>query len=59
MATFHSSDGLELYYEDTGDGLPILCLPGLTRAGSLHLLDLGTLRDLPGWAGRPEEGDAQ
>lgn len=28
---------------------------GLTRAGSLHLLDLGTLRDLPGWAGRPEE----
>ena len=31
------------------------CLPGLTRAGSLHLLDLGTLRDLPGWAGRPEE----
>ena len=31
MATFTTSDGLTLYYEDTGDGLPILCLPGLTR----------------------------
>ncbi|NNE51109.1 MAG: alpha/beta hydrolase [Sulfitobacter sp.] len=31
MATFQSSDGLNLYYEDEGEGLPILCLPGLTR----------------------------
>lgn len=31
MATFTTSDGLTLYYEDEGDGLPILCLPGLTR----------------------------
>ena len=31
MATFTTSDGLSLYYEDTGEGLPILCLPGLTR----------------------------
>ena len=31
MATFQSSDGLNIYYEDTGEGLPILCLPGLTR----------------------------
>ncbi len=31
MATFTTSDGLDLYYEDEGDGLPILCLPGLTR----------------------------
>lgn len=31
MATFTTSDGLNLYYEDTGEGLPILCLPGLTR----------------------------
>lgn len=31
MATFATSDGLNLYYEDEGDGLPVLCLPGLTR----------------------------
>ncbi|MDF1727524.1 MAG: alpha/beta hydrolase [Sulfitobacter sp.] len=31
MATYTSSDGLDLYYEDEGEGLPILCLPGLTR----------------------------
>ncbi|MFK7743831.1 MAG: alpha/beta fold hydrolase [Roseobacter sp.] len=31
MATFKTSDNLTLYYEDEGDGTPILCLPGLTR----------------------------
>ncbi|MBD3664231.1 alpha/beta fold hydrolase [Sulfitobacter aestuariivivens] len=31
MAHFTSSDGLELYFTDEGTGLPILCLPGLTR----------------------------
>ena len=31
MSTFTTSDGLTLYYEDTGSGLPILCLAGLTR----------------------------
>ena len=31
MSTFATSDGLSLYYEDEGDGLPILCLAGLTR----------------------------
>lgn len=31
MATFTTSDGLTLYYEEQGDGLPILCLAGLTR----------------------------
>ena len=31
MANFTTSDGLNLYYEDHGDGLPILCLAGLTR----------------------------
>ncbi len=31
MSTFTTSDGLSLYYEDEGDGLPILCLAGLTR----------------------------
>ena len=31
MSTFTTSDGLNLHYEDEGDGLPILCLAGLTR----------------------------
>jgi pimeloyl-ACP methyl ester carboxylesterase len=31
MPNFTTSDGLSLYYEDIGSGLPILCLPGLTR----------------------------
>ncbi|KIN61919.1 Hydrolase or acyltransferase [Sulfitobacter noctilucicola] len=31
MANFTTSDGLNLYYTDEGDGLPILCLAGLTR----------------------------
>ena len=31
MAHFTSSDGLSIYYEDQGQGLPILCLAGLTR----------------------------
>lgn len=31
MPRFTTSDGLSLYYEDSGEGLPILCLSGLTR----------------------------
>lgn len=31
MPHFTTSDGLNLYYTDEGDGLPILCLAGLTR----------------------------
>ena len=31
MAQFQTSDGLSLYFEDEGEGLPILCLAGLTR----------------------------
>ncbi|WP_299151069.1 alpha/beta hydrolase [uncultured Tateyamaria sp.] len=31
MATFTTSDGLSLFYTDEGAGLPLLCLPGLTR----------------------------
>ncbi|WP_299656135.1 alpha/beta fold hydrolase [uncultured Tateyamaria sp.] len=31
MSTFETSDGLSLYFEDEGQGLPLLCLPGLTR----------------------------
>jgi pimeloyl-ACP methyl ester carboxylesterase len=31
MPKFRTSDGLLLNYSDDGEGLPILCLPGLTR----------------------------
>ena len=31
MPRFLASDGTGLYYSDTGDGLPLLCLAGLTR----------------------------
>jgi pimeloyl-ACP methyl ester carboxylesterase len=31
MARFETSDGLSLHFEDTGNGTPLLCLPGLTR----------------------------
>lgn len=31
MAQFTTSDGLNIHYEDQGEGLPILCLAGLTR----------------------------
>ncbi|MAC79743.1 MAG: alpha/beta hydrolase [Rhodobacteraceae bacterium] len=31
MATFRTSDGLTLYYEQTGSGPALLCLAGLTR----------------------------
>ena len=34
MATFETSDGLRLHYTDAGDGLPLLCLAGLTRTGA-------------------------
>lgn len=32
MGTFQTSDGLDLHYTDEGTGLPLLCLPGLTRS---------------------------
>lgn len=31
MANFKTSDGITLFYTDEGEGLPILCLAGLTR----------------------------
>jgi pimeloyl-ACP methyl ester carboxylesterase len=33
MPRFTTSDGLSLYYTDQGEGLPLLCLAGLTRDG--------------------------
>jgi pimeloyl-ACP methyl ester carboxylesterase len=34
MGKFTTSDGLSLHYTDEGEGLPILCLAGLTRTGA-------------------------
>lgn len=34
MAKFTTSDGLALHYTDEGQGLPIICLAGLTRTGA-------------------------
>lgn len=34
MRRFTTSDGLGLAYSDEGEGLPLLCLPGLTRNAS-------------------------
>ena len=50
MATFRTSDGLSLYYSVEGNGLPILCLPGLTRTTrdfdyvSPHLSDVRLIK---------------
>ncbi|PJE29123.1 Pimeloyl-ACP methyl ester carboxylesterase [Pseudooceanicola antarcticus] len=33
MPHFTAADGASLYYEDAGEGLPLLCLSGLTRNG--------------------------
>ncbi len=33
MPFFKTRDGLSLHYTDTGTGLPLICLPGLTRCG--------------------------
>ena len=33
MAVFETSDGITLHYTDEGQGLPVLCLAGLTRDG--------------------------
>ncbi|MBQ4827411.1 alpha/beta hydrolase [Leisingera sp. HS039] len=33
MPFFETSDGLQLHYSDAGEGVPLLCLAGLTRDG--------------------------
>jgi pimeloyl-ACP methyl ester carboxylesterase len=33
MPRFTTFDGISLHYDDAGTGLPVLCLPGLTRNG--------------------------
>jgi pimeloyl-ACP methyl ester carboxylesterase len=50
MPRFTTNDGLSLYYTDEGDGLPLLCLAGLTRDGrdfefvAPHLEDVRLIR---------------
>ncbi len=34
MKSFTASDGIRIAYRDEGDGLPVLCLSGLTRNGT-------------------------
>lgn len=33
MPLYPGPDGLALHFDETGEGLPVLCLPGLTRTG--------------------------
>lgn len=63
MPRFASFDGTMLHYDDAGDGLPILCLPGLTRNGTdfdyvaPYLRDVRLIRlDLRG-RGRSDRAD--
>lgn len=63
MPRFASFDGTVLHYDDAGDGLPILCLPGLTRNGTdfdyvaPHLEEVRLIRlDLRG-RGRSDRAD--
>ena len=50
MPDFFAHDGTRLHYDDQGRGLPLLCLPGLTRNGgdfdhlAPHLPDLRLIR---------------
>ncbi|MCE8556839.1 alpha/beta hydrolase [Ruegeria pomeroyi] len=50
MASFTTSDGLRLFYEDEGSGQPLLCLAGLTRCSRdfeflrPHVTDLRLIR---------------
>lgn len=56
MPKFTTFDGLSLHYTDQGEGLPLLCLPGLTRTGgdfnylAPHLPPLRLIR--PDYRGR-------
>lgn len=45
MATFSASDGTRLSYRVTGDGDPLVCLPGGPMQDSIYLDDLGGLSD--------------
>jgi len=50
MSFFHAPDGTRLHYSDTGTGMPLLCLAGLTRSErdfdhvAPHLADMRVIR---------------
>jgi pimeloyl-ACP methyl ester carboxylesterase len=65
MPRFASFDGTMLHYDDEGDGLPLLCLPGLTRNGrdfdyvAPHLRGVRLMRLDARGRGRSDRADPQ
>lgn len=63
MPRFTTFDGISLHYDDDGAGLPVLCLPGLTRNGrdfdyvAPHLGDVRLLRLDARGRGRSDRAD--
>ena len=63
MPRFASFDGTMLHYDDEGAGLPLLCLPGLTRTGrdfdyvAPHLTGLRIIRLDARGRGRSDRAD--
>jgi pimeloyl-ACP methyl ester carboxylesterase len=63
MPRFTTFDGISLHYDDDGSGLPVLCLPGLTRNGrdfdyvAPHLTDVRLLRLDARGRGRSDRAD--
>lgn len=63
MPRFTTFDGLSLHYTDDGEGMPLLCLPGLTRTGrdfdylAPHLPPLRLIR--PDYRGRGQSDWAE
>ena len=60
MANFTTSDGVEIFYRDEGEGVPLVCLAGLTRDGrdfdfvAPHLEGVRLIR--PDYRGRGQSG---
>ncbi|GGL51365.1 alpha/beta fold hydrolase [Wenxinia marina] len=56
MPDYRAADGVRLHYTDEGEGLPLVCLPGLTREGTdfdfvaMHLTGVRLIR--PDYRGR-------
>ncbi|SDE83964.1 alpha/beta fold hydrolase [Limimaricola pyoseonensis] len=63
MPAFDSEDGLRLHYHDEGEGLPVLCLAGLTRNAAdfdhvaPHLSGVRLIRPDYRGRGRSDHGD--
>ncbi|MFL6121677.1 alpha/beta fold hydrolase, partial [Actinophytocola sp.] len=46
MATFTAGDGTRLAYHRTGEGAPLICVPGGPMQSSAYLADLGGVSPL-------------